>query len=217
MMGYVSIKLTGILAIIGPPVALVAFFSGRGLRNVSRKIQKNLGTLTKIAEERLGNVKTSQAFAGEVQEAGRYNRQIKRIFELGKKEAMIAASFYGSTGLMGNLTVIAVLYAGGGMVKSGAISIGELSSFLMYCSNFRIEPLRYPRLSASRSNLREGRLSSRMSHLVILRGRPLPFSKTSTSPSNKVLTWPLWRLVEPESLPLRVYCCGSTYPLRARS
>ena len=132
MMGWVSIKLTGILAIIGPPVAIVAFFSGRALRNVSRKIQKSLGTMTKVAEERLGNVRTSQAFAGEVQEAARYNRQIKKIFELGKKEAMIAASFYGSTGLMGNLTVIAVLYVGGGMVKSGAISIGELSSFLMY-------------------------------------------------------------------------------------
>jgi putative ABC transport system ATP-binding protein len=132
MMGWVSIKLTGILAIIGPPVAIVAYFSGRSLRNVSRKIQKNLGTLTKVAEERLGNVRTSQAFAGEVQEASRYNRQIKRIFELGKREAIIAASFYGSTGLMGNLTVIAVLYVGGGMVKSGAITIGELSSFLMY-------------------------------------------------------------------------------------
>ncbi|PSN59098.1 hypothetical protein BS50DRAFT_509128 [Corynespora cassiicola Philippines] len=132
MMGWVSIKLTGILAIIGPPVAVVAFLSGRSLRNISRKIQKNLGTLTKIAEERLGNVRTSQAFVGEVQEAGRYNRQIKRIFALGKKEALVAASFYGSTGLMGNMTVIAVLYVGGGMVKSGAISIGELSSFLMY-------------------------------------------------------------------------------------
>jgi putative ABC transport system ATP-binding protein len=132
MMGWVSIKLTGILALIGPPVAVVAFFSGRSLRNVSRKIQKNLGTLTKVAEERLGNVRTSQAFAGEIQEAARYNRQVKRIFELGKKEAMIAASFYGATGLMGNLTVIAVLYAGGSMVKSGAITIGELSSFLMY-------------------------------------------------------------------------------------
>ncbi|KAH3962610.1 hypothetical protein HBI04_019530 [Parastagonospora nodorum] len=132
MMGYVSIKLTGILALIGPPVAIVAFFSGRALRNLSRKIQKNLGTLTKIAEERLGNVRTSQAFAGEVQEAARYNRQIKRIFSLGKKEAMVAASFYGSTGLMGNLTIIAILYVGGGMVKNGVISIGELSSFLMY-------------------------------------------------------------------------------------
>jgi len=132
MMAWVSIKLTGILALIGPPVAVVAFFSGRSLRNLSRKIQKNLGTLTKIAEERLGNVRTSQAFAGEVQEAARYNRQIKRIFALGKKEAVVAASFYGSTGLMGNLTIIAILSVGGGMVKNGVISIGELSSFLLY-------------------------------------------------------------------------------------
>lgn len=132
MMGWVSIKLTGILAVIGPPVAIAAFIAGRSLRNISRKIQKNLGTLTKVAEERLGNVRTAQAFAGEVQEAGRYNRQIKRIFALGKKEAIVAASFYGSTGLMGNLTIIAVLYVGGSMVKSGAITIGELSSFLMY-------------------------------------------------------------------------------------
>ena len=132
MMGYVSLKLTGILALIGPPVAVVAFISGRQLRTLSRKIQKNLGTLTKIAEERLGNVRTSQAFVGEVQEAARYNRQIKRIFGLGKKEAVVAASFYGSTGLMGNLTIIAILYAGGGMVKNGVISVGELSSFLLY-------------------------------------------------------------------------------------
>lgn len=33
---------------------------------------------------------------------------------------------------MGNLTILALLYVGGGMVKSGAISIGELTSFLMY-------------------------------------------------------------------------------------
>lgn len=132
MMGWVSLKLTGILAIIGPPVAIVAFVAGRQLRNLSRKIQKNLGTLTKVAEERLGNVRTAQAFAGEVEEASRYNRQIKRIFALGQKEAVVAASFYGITGLMGNLTVIAVLYVGGGMVKNGTITIGELSSFLMY-------------------------------------------------------------------------------------
>ncbi|ORX95045.1 P-loop containing nucleoside triphosphate hydrolase protein [Clohesyomyces aquaticus] len=132
MMGWVSLKLTGILALVGPPVAIAAFFSGRMLRSISRKIQKNLGTLTKVAEERLGNVRTSQAFAGEMQEVGRYNRQVKRIFELGKREAIVAATFYGSTGLMGNLTVIAVLYVGGSMVKSGAITIGELSSFLMY-------------------------------------------------------------------------------------
>jgi putative ABC transport system ATP-binding protein len=132
MMGFVSWKLTSILAIMFPPVALGAFFYGRAIRNLSRRIQKNLGTLTKIAEERLGNVRTSQAFAGEMQEVGRYNHQVRRVFELGKKEALISATFFSSTGFMGNMTILALLYVGGGMVKSGAITIGELSSFLMY-------------------------------------------------------------------------------------
>lgn len=33
---------------------------------------------------------------------------------------------------MGNMTILALLYVGGGMVHSGAITIGELTSFLMY-------------------------------------------------------------------------------------
>jgi putative ABC transport system ATP-binding protein len=132
LMAYVSIKLTGILAIMFPPVAIGAFFYGRAIRSLSRKIQKNLGTLTKIAEERLGNVRTSQAFAGEIQEVHRYNGQVRRIFDLGKREAFISGTFFSLSGMAGNITILSLLYVGGGMVKSGAISIGELSSFLMY-------------------------------------------------------------------------------------
>lgn len=132
MMLWVSSKLTGILALMFPPVAIGAFFYGRAIRNLSRKIQSNVGTLTKIAEERLGNVRTSQSFAGEVQEVHRYNTQVRKIFGLGKREAIISATFFSSTGFMGNMTIMALLYVGGGMVKSGAISIGELTSFLMY-------------------------------------------------------------------------------------
>ncbi|KAI9823028.1 MAG: ATP-binding cassette permease mdl1 [Thelocarpon impressellum] len=132
LMAYVSLKLTGILSLMFPPVAIGAYFYGTAIRNLSRKIQRNLGTLTKIAEERLSNVRTSQAFAGEALEVGRYNKQVKRIFELGKKEALISATFFSATGFMGNMTILALLYVGGGMVKSGAISIGDLTSFLMY-------------------------------------------------------------------------------------
>jgi putative ABC transport system ATP-binding protein len=132
LMTYVSVKLTSILLIAFPPVALGAFLYGRAIRNLSRKIQKNLGTLTKIAEERLGNVRTSQAFAGELQEVHRYNNQTRKIFGLGKTEAFISASFFSATGFMGNMTFLAVLYVGGGMVRSGAISVGDLTTFLMY-------------------------------------------------------------------------------------
>lgn len=132
LMGYVSLKLTGVLAVAFPPVAIGAYFYGTAIRNLSRKIQQNLGTLTKIAEERLGNVRTSQAFTGEIQEVRRYNSQAREIFNLGKKEAYISATFFSTSGWAGNMTMIAILYIGGGMVSSGEISIGELSSFLMY-------------------------------------------------------------------------------------
>lgn len=131
-MAWVSLKLTSILCLMFPPVAIGAFFYGRMIRNLSRKIQRNLGTLTKIAEERLGNVRTSQAFAGETQEVGRYNHQIKKIFALGKREAIISATFFSSSGFFGNMTILALLYSGGSMVKNGLISIGDLTSFLMY-------------------------------------------------------------------------------------
>ena len=132
LMAYTSLNLTGILALMFPPIGIGAFFYGRAIRNLSRKIQRNLGTLTKIAEERLGNVRTSQAFAGEVLEVGRYNKQVRKIFFLGRREAWISATFFSASGLMGNMTVLALLYVGGGMVNSGAISVGELTSFLMY-------------------------------------------------------------------------------------
>ena len=131
-MAWVSLKLTSVLCLMFPPIALGAFIYGRLIRNLSRKIQRNLGTLTKIAEERLGNVRTSQAFAGEIQEVGRYNHQIKKIFALGKREAIISATFFSSSGFLGNMTILALLYSGGSMVKNGVISIGDLTSFLMY-------------------------------------------------------------------------------------
>lgn len=132
LMAWVSLKLTGVLTLLFPPVAIGAFFYGRAIRNLSRKIQKNVGTLTKIAEERLGNVRTSQAFAGEILEVHRYNTQIRKIFALGKKESLISATFFSSTGFMGNMTIVTLLYIGGGMVSNGTITIGELTSFLMY-------------------------------------------------------------------------------------
>lgn len=132
IMVWTSPQLTGLLLLMFPPIAVGAFLYGRAIRNISRSIQKNLGTLTKIAEERLGNIKTSQAFVGEVQEVGRYNRQIRRIFALGKRESLVAATFFASTGWAGNMTILAMLVVGGNFVRSGAMSMGDLTSFMMY-------------------------------------------------------------------------------------
>ena len=131
-MAWLSPKLTSLIFVMVPPIALGAVFYGRAMRGLSRQIQKNVGTLTKIGEERLGNIKTSQAFAGEIQEIGRYSKQVKKIFALGKKDAMISGTFFASTSWAGNMTILAMLIMGGNLVRTGTMTLGDLTSFMMY-------------------------------------------------------------------------------------
>ncbi|CAK7563722.1 MAG: ATP-binding cassette permease mdl1 [Sporothrix epigloea] len=129
---WLSPKLSSILLIMFPPIAVGAVLYGRVIRNISRRIQRNLGTLTKIAEERLGNIRTSQAFAGEIQEVSRYNKQVRKIFSLGRRESLISATYFGANGWMGNMTILALLIVGGNLVRYGSMSVGDLTSFMMY-------------------------------------------------------------------------------------
>lgn len=133
-MALISPGLTSIILFAAPFIGVLTFSYARFIRKISREIQKNVGTLTKIAEERLSNVKTSQAFNGERQELHRYNGQIRKIFNLGMRDAMYTASFFGATGWTGNMTILAMLWFGGGYVSSGALSLGDLTSFMMYAA-----------------------------------------------------------------------------------
>lgn len=132
MMAYVSLKLTSMIVLIVPPIFLGSYIYGKKVRQLSRELQAAIGDLTKVSEERLSNVKTSQAFAGEIQEIHRYSQKIRSVFRIGKNEAIAAASFFASTGLAGNLTVLSLLAIGSGMVSSGEMTLGALTSFTMY-------------------------------------------------------------------------------------
>ena len=132
IMIWTSPTLTGFLLLMFPPVAIGTVIYGLAIRNISKSLQKNLGVLTKIVEERLGNMKTCQAFVGEVQEVRRYNKQIRNIFALGCKESLTNATFFASTGWAGDMAIMAILIVGGSFVRSGALSVGDLTSFMLY-------------------------------------------------------------------------------------
>lgn len=132
MMAYVSIKLTSMIVLIVPPVFLGSYIYGKKVRQLSRELQAAVGNLTKVSEERLSNVRTAQSFAGEIQELHRYSEKIRDVFRIGKSEAIAAASFFASTGLAGNLTVLGLLAIGSQMVASGEMTLGALTSFTMY-------------------------------------------------------------------------------------
>lgn len=87
------------LAIVGlaivPPVAGMAVLYGRFVRIITRQVQDSLADATKVAEERISNMRTVKTFSQELREIDTYKDCIKRVLKLGYKESKMRAIFYG--------------------------------------------------------------------------------------------------------------------------
>ncbi|KAJ7411743.1 nuclear pore complex protein Nup133 [Willisornis vidua] len=132
MMFFVSPSLATFVLSVVPPLAVLAVIYGRYLRKLTKMTQDSLAEATQLAEERIGNIRTVRAFGQEVAEMEKYTNKVDFVLQLAKKEALVRAGFFGATGLSGNLIVLSVLYKGGLLMGNAYMTVGELSSFLMY-------------------------------------------------------------------------------------
>ncbi|KAM4602918.1 ATP-binding cassette sub-family B member 10, mitochondrial [Polymixia lowei] len=132
MMFYVSPTLAGFVLLIVPPMTGLLIVYGRYLRSISKRTQDALAEATQLAEERISNMRTVRAFGKEQSEVNTYTEKIDHVLSLARKEASLSAGFYGVTGLSGNIMILSVLYKGGLLMANQHMTVGELSSFLMY-------------------------------------------------------------------------------------
>ncbi|KAE8620795.1 hypothetical protein XENTR_v10010475 [Xenopus tropicalis] len=132
MMFYVSPQLAAFVLGIVPPLGIMGVIYGRYLRKLSRLTQDSLAETTQLADERIGSIRTVRAFGKELLEMRKYDHKIDHVLHLAHKEALLRSGFFGLTGLTGNLIVLAVLYKGGLLTGAAQMTVGELSSFLMY-------------------------------------------------------------------------------------
>ncbi|ELW68080.1 ATP-binding cassette sub-family B member 10, mitochondrial [Tupaia chinensis] len=132
MMFFVSPNLATFVLSVVPPMSILAVIYGRYLRKLTKVTQDSLAQATQLAEERIGNIRTVRAFGKEMTEIDKYTSKVGDVMQLARKEAFARAGFFGATGLSGNLIVLSVLYKGGLLMGSAHMTVGELSSFLMY-------------------------------------------------------------------------------------
>ncbi|KAF6073049.1 ATP binding cassette subfamily B member 10 [Phyllostomus discolor] len=132
MMFFVSPHLATFVLSVVPPISILAVIYGRYLRKLTKVTQDSLAQATQLAEERIGNIRTVRAFGKESTEMEKYSSKVDYIMQLARKEAFARAGFFGATGLSGNLIVLSVLYKGGLLMGSAHMTVGELSSFLLY-------------------------------------------------------------------------------------
>ncbi|RUS91673.1 hypothetical protein EGW08_000499 [Elysia chlorotica] len=134
MMTFVSSKLALVSLGIVPPVAIGSIIYGRYLRKITKQVQDSLANATQVAEERIATIRTVRAFAHEKKECEAYSEGIERVLKLSYKESLARGIFWGFTGFSGNVIVISVFYFGGLMMMESNMTVGDLSSFLLYAT-----------------------------------------------------------------------------------
>ena len=132
MLFFTSWRLTLLMLAVVPAVALGAVVLGRRVRRLSRDVQDALGHASSVGEESLAAIRTVRAFASESRESKRYAGAIERSFELAKKRTVVTGVFMGGAMAAATASIALVMGYGGRLVTSGALSIGQLTAFLVY-------------------------------------------------------------------------------------
>ncbi|KDN40009.1 hypothetical protein K437DRAFT_258792 [Tilletiaria anomala UBC 951] len=131
---WISTDLTLVMMGIVPPAAISAVFYGRYIRNLTHKTQDAVGRMTDVANERLAPAafRTITAYNTQNMEIKRLGREIQSIAEIQAKEARATGFYYSGTGFVGNCAILTLLTYGGSLVGRGLLSVGDLTSLLMY-------------------------------------------------------------------------------------
>jgi ATP-binding cassette subfamily B protein len=124
--------LTLLMLSVVPPVALGAVWASRRIRRLSRDVQDALASANQVAEESIAGVRTVRSFTAERLESARYATAIQHSFAIARRRAIIQATFLGAATFAGFAAIAVVLWYGGRLVLDGRMSVGDLTSFVLY-------------------------------------------------------------------------------------
>lgn len=131
LMMFTSFQLTLFMLAIVPPMALIAFFSGRAIRRYSKKAQSFVAESNTIVEETLQGIQNVKAFTNEAFETGRYRQKTDEVAKTGIKGGKYQAAF--SFIIFGFfLSMGAVIWRGATLIGTGKMEAGQLFSFVIY-------------------------------------------------------------------------------------
>ncbi|CAJ2664671.1 unnamed protein product [Trifolium pratense] len=85
-----------------------------------------------IAEESFGAIRTVRSFGQEDYEIQRYSEKVNETLSLGLKQAKVVGLFSGGLNAASTLSVIIVVIYGANLTIQGAMTSGDLTSFILY-------------------------------------------------------------------------------------
>ena len=115
-----------------PPLFVGARIAGQTLRQQQHEVQTLHGHATAAAEQAIQGMATVVQFGAQGQEDRRYRTAVQTAHDRAISTGRTQALFEGAVHVAANGAVLGVLGYGGCLVVDGTLSVGDLTSFLMY-------------------------------------------------------------------------------------
>jgi subfamily B ATP-binding cassette protein MsbA len=138
---YINWRLTLLTITVLPVVAWLLTFAAGRLRMAGHRVQERLASLTAIVQEAFSAIRVVRSFATEDLELRRFRRGNVENFEALLRAVRIQALFSGIIEVFLIMALAVVFWFGGREVLRGALTPGELVSFIGYIA-FMVQPIR---------------------------------------------------------------------------
>ena len=124
------LTLLALLPMLGLPVAMVVL--GQRIHHRTEAIQAQFSTLTSQAHENLSGVRVVRAYRQEQAEIDRFRGLSEDYLGRNLSLAKVQGLFFPLLTLLGGLSALTVLYAGGRLVMTGTVTVGQFVAFGIY-------------------------------------------------------------------------------------
>ncbi len=129
---FVSAKLALMNLCILPVMVLAGLFFGRYIRKLSKQTQDQLADSNSIVQETLLGISNVKAFVNEYFESQRYDRKLNAAVKLAVRGATYRGMFASFIIFCVFGAVITVIWYGATLVSVGEISVGDLTTYILY-------------------------------------------------------------------------------------
>ena len=132
MMLVTSTWLAGVMIVLLAIIVLPLWALGRRVRKMSRTSQDKVADTSAMAGEVLNAITTVQAFTREPHEEQRFNTAVETAFVEAKKRITMRSVLTAMAIVMSFGVIVFVLWIGAQQVSAGAMTLGELTQFVLY-------------------------------------------------------------------------------------
>ncbi len=131
-MAYIHPLLTIITLAPMPVLAIVTRLLSAKLHNRFSRVQEQFAKLSELARTTLTTIRLIKAYTREPSQAKRFDDLGKNYIQSNLRLALIQGALFPASGLVGNFSMLLVVFFGGRLTIQGAITAGDFVAFTTY-------------------------------------------------------------------------------------